>query len=364
MHRITMVMLFIVLATLILYYGRPLLVPLTLAAMLSMLLLPVVRRLEGWGLGRILPIVTGLLLLFSAAVVVVGTLSAQLVAFAREVPTLQQRLGERLMQLHDWISRLTGLTPDEQLHYVRQWANQLLGLAQNVATSVLSATTATLVFAGLQVVFIFLFLYYRAHLRQFILMLLPDRHHRDANYVIDKTSQIMQRYVAGVFIVVLILSVCNTILFQVAGVPHALMFGLLAGFLNIIPYLGIWIGTALPLVTVAVLEDSLTPLLIIVAGVWLIQLLENNLLTPRITGAKVSLNPLATILTLIAGGMLWGIAGMVLFIPMLGIAKIVFDTVDALRPFGFLIGDEPNRQGPIQPRWWQQLFRSGRGSKR
>ncbi|MCS6916849.1 MAG: AI-2E family transporter [Chitinophagales bacterium] len=347
LQRATLLMLFAVLATVILYYGKPLLLPLSAAALFSMLLLPLVRRLERWKLGRFFSVLLAIVLFIAVAAGVISMLSAQVVLFIRDMPTLQQELNERLSQIHGWINRLTGLTPHEQIQFVRQGAERFLGLAQNVAMSVLSMTTNALVFIGLQFILIFLLLYYRSHIRAFILLLLPEQHHQHAQHVIQDISLITQRYVGGVFIVVLILSVLNTLLFSVAGVPHALLFGLIAAFLNIIPYLGIWIGTGLPMLTVAVLDDSFKPLIVIVAGVWIIQQLENHVLTPRITGAQVALNPMATILALLAGSLLWGVAGMILFLPLLGIAKIVFDAVDELKPFGFLIGEqrkaEPSR---------------------
>ncbi|MCS6991412.1 MAG: AI-2E family transporter [Chitinophagales bacterium] len=356
LYRTTLVLAFLVLATLVLYYGKPLLIPLTTAALFAMLLLPVVRRLERLHLGR-LPAVMVALMLFLA--VVVGTfslLSAQVMLLMKDLPMFQQRFNERLEQLQRWISSMTGLSTAEQLQYLQQTADQLLRHAQDLAVSILSVTTGVLVFVGLQLVFIFLFLYYRSRLRRFLLQLLPQHHHLQANQILDQTNAVMQRYVAGVFIVILVLAVLNSALFGLAGVPHAVLFGMLAAFLNIIPYLGIWIGTAMPLIVTAVVHDSLTSLIIIVVGMWAIQQLENHILTPRITGAQVSLNMLATVLVLFIGGTLWGVAGMILFIPLLGIAKIIFDSVDELKPFGYLVGEE--RSGAFGfsqiRRWWRK----------
>jgi predicted PurR-regulated permease PerM len=71
-----------------------------------------------------------------------------------------------------------------------------------------------------------------------------------------------------------------------------------------------------------------------------VQFLDNNFITPKVVGSAVSINPLATMIALLVGGSIWGIAGMMIFIPYLGMLKVIFDHVDHLRPFGFLIGEE------------------------
>lgn len=91
------------------------------------------------------------------------------------------------------------------------------------------------------------------------------------------------------------------------------------------------------------------------AGVWINQQIDNNFLTPTITGSRVAINPLATIIILIIGGYIWGVAGMVLFIPLLGVAKIVFDNVEGLKPLGYLIGDDSTGSQSSMKRWFTKL---------
>ena len=154
-----------------------------------------------------------------------------------------------------------------------------------------------------------------------------------------------RQYLTGVVTVMAILSVLNSIGLLILGIPHAIFFGVLASVLNIIPYIGVWIGSGLPMIMALITKNSLIyPVGVIVVFV-VTQFLDNNFLTPRITGSQVKLNALATIGIIIIGNMVWGVSGMILFIPLLGIAKILFDNVDMLKPFAILIGedDEPKK---------------------
>ena len=344
LYKVTLTLLFSVLFVISMYYAKPILVPITVAALLAMLLLPLVQRLEKWKMGKILPIVLSILVVLAVLIGVIYLLSSQVLGFTDDLPLIQEKLNERFADLQVWIGEITGLSGEEQLRYLKQAASSLLGVAQSFATGLLAATTGAIVFIGLQVVFIFLFLYYRHRIRIFLLKIIPKEEHDNAKDIIKQISRVTQKYLLGVFVVMGILSVLNSIVFLLIGVPHAIFFGVMASILNIIPYLGVWIGTALPMIMVVITQDSFTPVLFIILGVWVNQQIDNNFLTPKITGSQVAINPLATILVLIIGSMIWGVAGMILFIPLLGVAKIVFDNVKGLEPLGYLVGEDRSDQ--------------------
>jgi predicted PurR-regulated permease PerM len=338
------VLLFCTLFVIALYYAQGILVPLVTAALLAMLLLPLVRRFERWKLGKFFSILVTLLIVIGIVVLVIYILTTQVVSFSEDLPAIQEKLNQRFSTLQGWVSGVTGLSGDEQLNYLKNGASSLLGVAQSFAGAILAATTGTIVFIGLLLVMIFLFLYYRSRIRNFLIQIVPKEEHINANKIIEEISKVTQKYLLGVFTVMGILSVLNSLVFLMIGVPHAVFFGILASILNVIPYLGVWIGTMLPMIMMAITQDSLTPILLIMLGVWINQQIDNNFLTPKITGSKVAINPLATIVILIIGSMIWGVAGMILFIPLLGVAKIIFDNIDGLKPLGYLIGEDPSTE--------------------
>ncbi|MFW6226956.1 MAG: AI-2E family transporter, partial [Bacteroidota bacterium] len=138
----------------------------------------------------------------------------------------------------------------------------------------------------------------------------------------------------------LILGALNGTGLWLIGLDYPFLFGYFAAFLAIIPYIGTFIGGLIPTTYAIIYTDSLWTPLMVVALYSGIQALEGNILTPKIVGSKVSINPLFALIALITGGFMWGIAGMILFIPSLAILKVIFDQVDSLKPYGALLSSD------------------------
>jgi predicted PurR-regulated permease PerM len=124
------------------------------------------------------------------------------------------------------------------------------------------------------------------------------------------------------------------------GIDHAIFFGILSGVLTIIPYIGIIIGALFPLIMALITKDSLWYAVGVVIVFTVVQFLEGNFITPRITGSKVSINALAAIIALVIGGKILGVAGMILAIPAIGVLKIVLSHSQHLKPFVILLEDK------------------------
>jgi len=138
----------------------------------------------------------------------------------------------------------------------------------------------------------------------------------------------------------LILSILNSTGFLLLGIEHAVLFGVLASVLNIIPYIGVLIGSVLPVLMALLTKDEIG-YAIGAAGVCVtVQFIDNNFITPYVVGSSVSINPLTATIALIISASVWGLAGMVLCLPLTGMLKVVCDHVEGLKPIGFLIGEE------------------------
>jgi predicted PurR-regulated permease PerM len=337
-----------------LYYARQLLIPFSLAALLAMLLLPVCRRLESWKVPRGLAIVLCILLILTVLLGLGLLLTTQIISFARELPSLQGQMNHKLETVQTFIERLTHVPAKEQISYLQAQLNALLESTGRYMSSVLAATTGTLATLGIIIIYIFFFLYYRDRFVAFILMITARERHGRTKQIFSEISQLTQQYIGGVLTVVVILAVLNSIGLTIIGIRQAIFFGVLGGLLNIIPYIGTFIGGLLPTLVALLTEESFGAAIAVAAVFAFNQFLENNFLTPHIVGGKVKVNPLATIIVLLIGGYVWGIAGMVMFIPFLGIAKIIFDHIEPLRPYGYLIGeDEDSKDGAV----WEKLKR-------
>jgi predicted PurR-regulated permease PerM len=207
---------------------------------------------------------------------------------------------------------------------------------------IFSATGAFLASFALIPIYIFFLSYYQDKFKEFIRLITKDDKHDQALLVAKKVTLVSQKYLIGIFLDVLILSVLNSTGFLILGLPHAILFGVFASILNIIPYIGVLIGSTLPILMAFLTKDEMSYPLAVAGICFFVQFLDNNFITPYVVGSSVSINPLTAIFVLIASALIWGIPGMVLCIPLTGMAKVVCDNVESMKPYGFLLGEEVN----------------------
>jgi predicted PurR-regulated permease PerM len=184
-------------------------------------------------------------------------------------------------------------------------------------------------------IYIFLFLLYREKFRQFFESLNPgsEMHWK------KEVEGVIRGYISGLSIVVFIAGALNSIGLLILGIDHAIFFGFLSGCLTVIPYVGISVGATLPAVLALITKDSAWYAVGVVGVHGFVQFLEGNFITPKITGSRISINAMAAILALLIGGKIWGIPGMILAVPTIGIVKILLSYSDSFKPFASLMDD-------------------------
>jgi putative heme transporter len=313
--------------------ARDIVVPLAFAAFLSVVLLPIVKKLERRKLGPAFSIIIVLV----ATVVFLGLLIwlvvDQVVGLVNDLPNLQAKFENYINSVSNTLRRDFGVSLSDQ--------NKFLGEAVKTGGTylgdVLISTTNTLTVLIQIPIYIFLFLIYRDKFRDFFLSLIPG----DNEFVWKKDMErVIQGYISGLTLVTLIIACLNCVGLLVLGIDHAIFFGILSGVLTIIPYVGIILGALFPLIMALITKDSLWYAVGVVAVFAVVQFLEGNFITPRITGSKVSINALAAIIALVIAGKILGIAGMILAIPAIGVLKILLPHTDHLKPFVILLEDK------------------------
>ena len=192
-------------------------------------------------------------------------------------------------------------------------------------------------------VFIFFLLIYRNHLAIFVTKVFERQRNKILMEHIIAIRQTVHAYILGAGKVMLILGVVNTLILFFLGIKHAIFFGMLAGFLNIIPYLGPALGAILPFLFALITKDSLFYPIAVVISFTAVQFLESAFLTPKITGSNVNLNAFITFLALLIGAAIWGIAGMLVIIPTIAILKKLFELSPMTEPYAYLFGEEDSR---------------------
>jgi predicted PurR-regulated permease PerM len=339
--KISLVLISVSLIIVALELGDSLLVPLCFSFLFALLLHPLCTKLESLRMPRVLAIFICLIVIMIVVGILLYFISSQLLSFGEDLPELQKKLELLLEEIHTFISQTFGIGKNSQLSLFRTSTDAMIQSSGAFFTSVLAYTTSTFADLGLMPVFIFFFLYYRTFFKQFLNKLFIKTPNHQITHIMYKIQNVVKNYIMGLMLVMVIIAVLNTLGLLVLGIKYAFFFGALAALLNIIPYLGIIIGSAFPILIALLTKDSIWYALGVAGVFTIVQFLEGNFITPNIVGSKVSVNPLAAIIALLLGGMLWGPAGMILSIPFTAILKVILDNIEPLEPFGFLLGEPP-----------------------
>lgn len=327
-----------------LYLASDLVLPIALAGLLAMLCRGVSNRLEARGWSRWLTALTSVVALLAGLGIVLSLLAWQASTFMDNLGEMRERVTAQLAALRDWVQEVSGVSADsveEQTTAAVQQAGG--GMAEFAA-----GTLSLLVDVVLVVVYLYLLLFYRSRIKQFIIQITPQEHRKEAMEISGEATLVAQQYLSGLMAMIAVLWVMYGIGFSVVGVEGALFFAVLCGVLEIVPFVGNLVGTSITVLAVVAQGGDTGMLLGVIAVYFIVQGVQTYLLEPLIVGRQVRLNPLFTIIALVAGELFWGIAGMILAVPVVGIIKICCDHIPAWRPYGYLIGTES--QPPRAPR--------------
>ncbi len=318
---------------------RDIALPIAFAAIFSIVLTPIAKRIET-KTGRILSIALVLLASFAIVALIFWFVFAQLTALVANLPNLENQYFELLNNITHTIDEQFSISTEEQVKLLKDGIANLSAVATNIVSS-----TGYLAYFFVQVpIYIFLFLLYRDKFSRFFESLNPG----SEMIWVTEVESVVRGYISGLTIVVFIAGILNSIGLLILGIEHAIFFGFLSGTLTIIPYVGITIGATLPAMLALITKDSLWYAVGVVAVHAAVQFLEGNFITPKVTGSRISINAMAAIIALLVGGKIWGIPGMILAVPAIGITKILMSYSPTFKPFVSLLDDvEPTKQEPL-----------------
>jgi len=317
---------------------QDILVPIFISIILSMAIFPICNRLENKGLGSIFAIIFTLIFFSFIASVIIWLASTQIANIAEMLPQLQKRFILWSGQIQHWAESTFHVGKKAQIAQLRQYGTEILSTGGIFFTTALSTTGNVLGKMLLIPIYMFFFLYYRDFFKMFFYKVFSTINRKKIDSVLTKIYEVIHSYLTGLVIVTLIVGSLNTIGLMILDIDYAIFFGFLAATLLIIPFIGILIGSILPIIMALITKDSYV-YSVGVAGVFIfVQFLEGNFITPQIIGSKVSINGFVAIVALLLGSALWGIAGMALSLPTIAILKVVFDSVPDLKPYGYILG--------------------------
>jgi predicted PurR-regulated permease PerM len=337
--KFVIVLLGMVLIVFIMREAKSILVPLLISGLLAILISPFTSMLIKFKIPKALAVGISVIFLLAVLTGLVYFFYHQVMRFSGDVGALQERITEYINLLNGYLLRNFEDPPQISNDSIQTAILNHINENTSSLTQGLISTAGTVTMVFIMPVYIFLFLYYRTFLIEFILMSFDDRHRIKVGKVIPNVKLVVQNYISGMFLVILILAVLNSIALLSLGIRHAFLFAGFAALLNVIPFLGPFIGATLPILYAFLTKDSLWYPFAVFLAFYVIQLLESNLFTPRIVGGRVSMNPLMTIIALFVGNFIWGLAGMILFIPGIAILKVILDEVEGMEAYAFLLGE-------------------------
>jgi predicted PurR-regulated permease PerM len=326
----------------VLILAKNVLVPVAFALVLAMLLIPLCRRLEKLGLGRGFAAFVCILVLVLSFAVIFGLLGWQLSTLVEDAGNIRQRLAELGQQLQQLVARQTGIKPKEQQEIIEKAD---MGAPAAFLAQGMGVMLGILLDVILTLVYIFMLIFFRDHFLQFVSRAVPAGKQTDVLRVVREAGGVSQQYLAGLASMIACLWVMYGIGFSAIGVEHAIFFALLCGTLEMVPFVGNVTGCLLTaLITLATGgSPGMVAGILIIYGV--VQFVQSYFLEPLIVGNGINLNPFFTIVSIVIGEAIWGIPGMVLALPLCGMIKIAFDHTEALKPYGFLLGQERQKRG-------------------
>jgi predicted PurR-regulated permease PerM len=322
----------------LLYIAQGIIVPLLFSVIIAVVLHPAVELFVRIKINRVVAITIIIILTIIVLSVLSTLLFTQVSRFTESWPILVVNFTEAINSAVIWASGYFDINPDR----FHGWLAQSRVGIINSGVSSIGQTIVTIggwfVMLFLIPVYVFLLLLYQPLIIDFIHKLFNADQQGSLGNVITQSKTVIQGYLIGLFAEFMILAILYTSAFFILGIDYAILLGVLVALLNVVRYIGPFIGIALVMALALVTKSPAYILYVLIFHIF-IQIIDNFYIVPKIVASRVRINALFSIIAMIAGFALWGISGMFLAIPLLAIAKLVFDNIEPLRPWGFLLGD-------------------------
>jgi predicted PurR-regulated permease PerM len=325
---------------LILYLAKSILIPLSFALLISFVLYPVCNWLERKRVPRLGAVIVALLLLFVILSLVVALLIYQLIGFINEWPNLYGKVMSSFESLRTFLSSVAGITRERQDEFISSLSADsgkdfLSFMSETIRASVSSAIILVLI-----PVYSILILYYRSYWMKLLHKIFPNESIHDLNRLVTLTIQAYYNFIKGMAIVYIAVGILNSLGLLALGIPHAILFGFIASILTFVPYVGIIAGSILPIAVSWITYDSIWYPVGVIGIFSFVQYLEANVIFPLAVSNRLNVNALVMLVAIFAGGLVWGLSGMILFVPFVGIAKLIADHNPHWKTASMMLGME------------------------
>lgn len=318
---------------LIMYFGKTLFIPLFFGLLIAIVMYPVCKWLEAHGWNKALSITACLFIVTILFVLLFVILLWQIKILAGESPEIINGLKAALPGVQKWLINIAGVSIS--MDHIS--SEEFFSVIGSMLGAVFQNAVNTLFILFLTPVYTALIMYHRKVLVQYLKLITPVKQLPQLDVILRQTVHTYFNYIKGMVLVYLIVGILNSIGLFALGVNHALLFGMLCAIMTIIPYIGIFISALLPITVAWIDTGNIWYPVAIVAIFGFVQYLEANIIFPKVVGTQLNVSTLAMLVAIIAGGIIWGVAGMVLFIPFVAILKIITDNVEEWKAINLLL---------------------------
>jgi predicted PurR-regulated permease PerM len=341
----------------ILIFAKAVLIPIAFAFLIAFILFPVARKIESWGTNET---ISAFLSILSLLLIIGGSIylfSNQIIQLTQNLTDFKTKILNVFADATILINKnnefLPQLEKGELMDKIKIWLNESGG---RLLSQTFNSTTSIIFGLLTSIIFTFLILIYKKGFVRALVSFYPQEHRERALRMLKSVQQVGQQYLFGMIVIMLILGLVNSIGLWIIGIDSPFLFGFLAAILAIIPYAGTILGAAIPVLYSFISHDNIWMPVTIAIFFWFVQFIESNYLSPKIVGGNLRINAFTSILSIIIGASVWGIAGMILFLPFAAMLKTVCEQYEELKPFALLIGDQKNNKKDYNDKFLEKWF--------
>ena len=325
----------------ILYLTQSIIVPIIYSTIIAIVLSPLVSFFTKRKVSQVVAISLTLLISIALTIFIISFLSIQMMQFSDSFPKLVVKFNQFADSMELWASDRFHVSKLKVHSMVLKKRAEFINDGGSLIGQTIVSTGSKLVVVLLIPVYVFMILLYQNHLIKFIHKLFSRKEYGEVDDVLSSTKVIIQSYLVGLLLEALIMAVLNSATLLIIGIDYAILLGVLGAIVNVVPYIGGIISILFPVI-IAIVSDSPSDALLVVISYLVIQFFDVHYIVPKVVASKVKINALISVIVVLAGGALWGLPGMFLSIPLTAIIKVIFDHIEQVKPWGFLLGVPPS----------------------
>ncbi len=316
--------------------AQNIIIPIVFATIIAIVINPFVNYLTRKKINHLVAIFIAVVLAILVVAGIFYIISSQISLFSESYPALKEKFNTTSTELMQWFSKTFNVRQSKINAWIKETQSE--GISNFAFGEKLTEIGRLMITGMLLPVYLTMILYYKTLLLEFIRKLFRFEHHIAVAEVLVNTKNIIQSYLVGLFFEMIIVAAMNSAGLLILGIDYAFVLGITGAILNIIPYIGCLIAIALPMIIAFVTKDISYSVMVFFLYIF-IQFVDNHFIVPKIVASRVQINALMSVIVVLIGAAIWGIPGMFLSIPLTAIVKVIFDHIEPLKPWGFLLGN-------------------------